>query len=426
MGHSFKPSAFVLFSLLFTTSLAQTFTSCNPMEKTDCPADTALGVANYTIDFTNNIMSDRVWNTTAGKVDFEDDGAAFTINQRGDSPTVQTNFYIFFGQVEVIMKAAKGQGIVSSIVLESDDLDEVDWEWIGGNNSYVQTNYFGKGNTTSYDRAVWHPVNNPQDEWHNYTVDWTHEQLEWFVDGQSIRVLKFEDANGGQNFPQTPCHIMLGIWAGGDPTKNAEGTVEWAGGDTNYDDGPFSMTVKSVRVTDAGRGTQYVYGDKTGSWQSIKSLNDTSPIKLDGENSGSTTQSMKQKWNGLSSTTKNIIIGVVCGVALLCVAIFAFCCIRQRRAGKHEKLVEDAKYEQNAAEVLAYRANMTRLRGEKMTTAQVRVSPVMGNAGAMYQNHGQTQPMMGAASPNPGAGYANSNYAQSVSTFGSGRGYQKY
>jgi hypothetical protein len=42
------------------------------------------------------------------------------------------------------MKAAPGVGIVSSIVLQSDNLDEVDWEWIGGVDSRVQQNYFGK------------------------------------------------------------------------------------------------------------------------------------------------------------------------------------------------------------------------------------------------------------------------------------------
>ncbi|KAL2402970.1 extracellular glycosidase [Exophiala dermatitidis] len=427
MHYPFKTSVFLLLSLplFLSTTLAQTFTSCNPMNRTDCPADTALGVANYTIDFRSSIMSDRVWNTTAGKIDYQDDGADFTINRRGDVPTVQTNFYIFFGQVEVIMKAAKGQGIVSSIVLESDLLDEVDWEWIGGNNTHVQSNYFGKGNHTSYDRAVWHPVDNAQDDWHNYTVDWTNEQLEWFIDGKSVRVLKYADANGGSNFPQTPSRLILGAWAGGDPTSNSNGTVEWAGGEVNYDNGPYTMTVQSVRVTDASRGgSQYVYGDKTGSWQSIKVLNETKPIKLDGENSDSTTQSAKQKWNGLSSTTKYIIVGVVCGVALLCIAIFAFCCIRQRRAGKHEKLIEDAKYDKNAVEVLAYRADMTRLRNEKMSDAQVHVSPVMGNAGAMYQNAGQTQPMMGGMSPNPNPQY--NNYAQSPSSFGPGRGYQRY
>ncbi len=146
---------------------------------------------------------------------------------------------------------------------------------------------------------------------------------------------------------------------------------------------------------------------------------------MDGNNSESTAQTVKQKWNGLTPTTKYIIIGVVAGVALLCLAIFAFCCIRQRRAGKHERLIEDAKYEQNAAEVMAYRSDMSRVRGEKMQGDQIYVTP-MGNVSPMHHNYGQTQPMMGGMSPTPGHEYPHSDYARSVSTFGSGRGYQKY
>ncbi|KAI1613693.1 extracellular cell wall glucanase Crf1/allergen Asp F9 [Exophiala viscosa] len=420
MYFSTTAATFALFSL-FTVSLAQTFTSCNPMNSTTCPADTALGVANYTIDFTQSMMTDTVWNATAGSVTYGDDGADFTINVRGDAPTVQTNFYIFFGQVEVWLKTAKGQGIVSSIVLESDDLDEVDWEWIGGNDSYVQTNYFGKGNTTSFDRAAWYPVDDPQGGFHNYTVDWTAEKLEWFIDGQSIRVLNYSDANGGKNFPQTPCNVRLGIWAGGDPA-NANGTIEWAGGETNYNDSPYTMTVKKVRVTDASRGTEYVYGDETGSYTSIKVLNDTTPIKLDGEDSTSAAKTIKQKWNGLPQTTKYIIIGVVGGVLLIVASVFAFCCIRQRRAGKHERLIEDAKYEKNAAEVLAYRADMTKMRFDKSKGPSVHVSPIIGNGGAAFQNYGQTQPMMGGMrSPAPQYGHGHN-----VNPFGGARGYQKF
>lgn len=241
------------------------------MEKSDCPVDTGLGVRNYTIDFTQSIMSSRVWNATAGSVTYGDEGAKFTVAQRGDSPTVQTNFYIFFGQVEVIMKAATGQGIVSSIVLESDDLDEVDWEWIGGNDSYAETNYFGKGNTTSYDRAIWFPVSQPQEEFHNYTTDWSAEKLDWYIDGQLVRSLPYAAANGGNNYPQTPCNVRLGIWAGGDPS-NSKGVIEWAGGSVDYNKGPYTMTVKSVRISDAHNGTQYKYGDKSGSYQSIQVL----------------------------------------------------------------------------------------------------------------------------------------------------------
>lgn len=264
-------SAILTASTVLPTALAQTWTACNPLNETTCPLDPALGVDNYTIDFVTQTPSNDIWNTTAGTIKYGDEGAEFTINKKGDSPTVQTNFYFFFGSAEVIMKTAHGIGVVSSIVLESDDLDEVDWEMLGGNTTHVETNYFGKGNTTSFDRAIYYPVDNPQGNWHNYTVTWTKDQLDWYVDSQHLRTLKSEDAEGGSQFPQTPMNLRLGIWAGGDP-KNPNGTIEWAGGEIDYDGGPYTMTVKSVKVSDASRGTQYQYGDTSGSWSSIKVL----------------------------------------------------------------------------------------------------------------------------------------------------------
>lgn len=347
-----------------TIAFAQTWTSCNPLNAT-CPPDTALGNSNYSINFIDYEMSATVWNTTAGSIGYGDNGAEFIINQRGDSPTVQTEFYIFFGTIEVIFQAAKGQGIVSSIVIESNDLDEIDWEWIGGNNTHVQTNYFGKGNTTSYDRAKWYPVSDPQESFHNYTTHWTPEALEWWIDGNLVRTLEYADANGGLNYPQTPSNIRLGIWAGGDPSNNNY-TIEWAGGVTDYNDAPFTMTVQSVRISDYTTGaTQYEYTGNSGSWQSIKLLNTTAPIKLDGSNG----ESASKRWAGLSTTTKIAIGAGIGGAALIFAAVFVICCLKQRRVGKHEKLIEDAKFEKDRAELMAFRAEMTRQRNEKMAYA---------------------------------------------------------
>lgn len=348
-----------------STAVAQTFTDCDPLKST-CPANTALGISNYTINFKQNMMSKDVWNWTAGQGNYGTDGIDFVINQRGDAPTTKTRFYIFFGQVEVIFRAAKGTGIVSSVVVESDDRDEIDWEWIGGNTTHVQTNYFGKGNTTSYDRAVWHPVSDPQDSFHNYTTDWSKDKIDFYIDSNLVRTLKYEDANGGQNFPQTPSNVRLGIWAGGDK-NNDKYTIEWAGGQSDYKNTPYTMTVASIRISDATTGyTQYQYGDNSGSFESIKLLNSSKPIKLDGSN----TQSAVQKWNGLSSTTKIAIGASVCGALLIAAIVFIFCCIKQRRAGKRERLLEDAKFEKDRAELMAFRAEMSRQRGEKLAMMQ--------------------------------------------------------
>jgi len=75
--------------------------------------------------------------------------------------------YIFFGSITATLEAATGAGIVSAFILQSDDLDEIDWEWLGGDTADVQSNYFSKGNTSSYDRGATHAVSNPQTTLHS-------------------------------------------------------------------------------------------------------------------------------------------------------------------------------------------------------------------------------------------------------------------
>jgi hypothetical protein len=309
-------------------AVAQTWTDCNPLKRTDCPLNPALA-QNHTFDWTQTTLG-KEWNVTAGQIPCDEKGASFTINQKGDSPTMKTEFYIFWGKIEVNMKVASGQGIVSSIVLESNDLDEIDWEMIGGNRTHVETNYFGKGNITIMDRAIWYPMSTaPQDNFHNYSVEWTKDEIKWGIDGGVIRTVPVTDPKtiNGTQYPQTPMTIRLGVWAGGD-SKNPNGTIEWAGGLTNYNDGPFSMIVKSIMIEDYTTGAKdYKYGDMTGDWQSIERIPGNSTFDFD----KSVRKTVQQQWNGMSQTTKIAIIASVAGVLVVLLAVFVFCCIKQRR-----------------------------------------------------------------------------------------------
>ncbi|KAF7553212.1 hypothetical protein G7Z17_g3800 [Cylindrodendrum hubeiense] len=254
---------------------AQTFTECNPLEKT-CPADPAFGAKTVTCDFTKGECSafhemDGTSLTYSGK------GANFEIQKESNAPTVRSDNYLFFGRVDVVVQAAEGQGIVTSAVLQSDDLDEIDWEWVGGDNAQVQTNYFSKGDTSTYDRGAYHPVDGPLSSYHKYSIEWTSTAVNWLIDDAIVRTLLAANAQGANGFPQTPMQVKLGTWvAGGKDT--AKGTVEWAGGYTNFDDAPFNAYYQSVTIVDymgkdaAGQNSnvkEYVYGDKTGNWDSI-------------------------------------------------------------------------------------------------------------------------------------------------------------
>ena len=258
-------SAIIALLFLAPQALSQTTSKCNPLQDQSCPPDPALGrSASYS--FASGSSSDF---TAGGSPTYGPNGVSFTVSKSGDAPQLNSNWYIMFGKYKIEMQVAPGIGIVSSVVLQSDDLDEIDWEFLGANPTQGQTNYFGKGDASAPGRAAFLAVQNTQSSFHTYGVEWTENQIVWSVDGTTVRVLNAADANG--QYPQTPMQLKFGNWAGGDPS-NPPGTIAWAGGETNYADGPFTMTVKSLSVTDYSTGTQYKYGSASGTWQSIESI----------------------------------------------------------------------------------------------------------------------------------------------------------
>ena len=265
-------------ALLSASTFAQTYTTCNPLTTSNCPADSALGKT-VNIDFSS--ASDSF--TAEGNPTYGSDGASFTVAKQGDSPKITSKWYIMFGQVDIELQAAPGTGIVSSFFLQSDDLDEIDWEWLGGDNAQAQSNYFGKGDGTTSGRGAFHADPGNHDGFQKYTIIWTSAQITWQINGQTVRTLIPDNANN--QYPQTPMAIKIGVWAGGDP-NNAQGTISWAGGETDYTKGPYTMKVKSLKVQDYSTGSQYTYGDTSGTWKSIKSNGGTinsggSPVEAD-------------------------------------------------------------------------------------------------------------------------------------------------
>ena len=215
---------------------AQTYSTCNPLQRKyihrfeqltkltrhteTCAPNPALG-RSLNIDFSS--ASDQF--TTIGSVTYDSNGAAFTVAKSGDSPQLNSKWYIMFGKVTWNVKAAPGQGMVSSMVLQSDDLDEIDWEFVGSQGTSAQSNYFGKGVTGSYNRGGNHVLasGTTTNDYHTYTVDWSSEQIVWQIDGSTVRVLKYSDAAANQ-YPQSPMQVRIGAWAGGDPS-NSQGTI---------------------------------------------------------------------------------------------------------------------------------------------------------------------------------------------------------
>ncbi|KAL4921839.1 concanavalin A-like lectin/glucanase domain-containing protein [Aspergillus aurantiobrunneus] len=332
--------------------VAQTWTHCNPTEE-DCEPNPALGT-NHTWSF-NETLDDKIWNTTNGEINFTDEGAEFTIASKLQSPTLQSTFYIFFGIIEMQVKMAAGPGIVSSVVLQSDDLDEIDWEWVGYNTSEIQTNYYSKG-VTNYENGEFFWVDNADTEFHNYTTHWTEEKIEWWVDNELLRTLTYEETKNGSeySYPQTPSNVRIGIWPAGDP-DNAQGTIDWAGGPVDYDAGPYTMTVKDVRVHDFHTGKEYEYGDNSGTWQSINVIEGNSTALE--EINKPPPKSMSEKWDELPQGAKvGVYVGAAAGGSIL-LALFIFFFIRQRKKGRLEHALDDSKFNAERTEMNDFQSN---------------------------------------------------------------------
>lgn len=188
---------------------------------------------------------------------FYENGARLGISERFENPQLASKEYILYGKVEAEIMASLGNGVISSIYLQSDDLDEIDVaEIFGGNLHNYQSNFFVKGNTTTYDRGGHHDLSSsPVHNFHKYGVEWHSERIIWTVDNKVVRQLERDNPQG---FPSSPMRIMISLWAGGDPS-NSEGTIQWAGGVTTYEDLPYYMCIRNVRMVDYSTGKEYIY-----------------------------------------------------------------------------------------------------------------------------------------------------------------------
>ena len=68
--------------------------------------------------------------------------------------------------------------------------------------------------------------------------------------------------------------------------------------------------------------------------------------------------SPRERWNKLSKGAQIAIAASVIGVTALLIVLYAFCCIKQRRAGKRERRLADSAWEKEQAELNEYRRLM--------------------------------------------------------------------
>ncbi|GJJ14898.1 hypothetical protein Clacol_009168 [Clathrus columnatus] len=156
-----------------------------------------------------------------------------------------------YGTVTVRMKTSHYNGVVAAAILMSDIKDEIDWEAPGNSTTSIQNNVYILGIADYNNGGIASGLTDTFTEFHNYTVNWGPNNLEWLIDDKVVRSIN--STAGGHGMPASPSRLQISIWPAG-INASAPGTVEWAGGYIDWSNpdylaaGDFYSIVESVTV----------------------------------------------------------------------------------------------------------------------------------------------------------------------------------
>lgn len=135
---------------------------------------------------------------------------------------IQRSKRTHFGRYEVVMTAARGEGVISSFFTYTGPYfgsphDEIDFEFLGRDTTKVWLNRFVDGEKLP---GRWIDLGfDAADGPHLYALEWLPDRLIWSVDGRELMRVTDKEAA----IPQTPQRIYVNIWAGGPRQRSWSG-----------------------------------------------------------------------------------------------------------------------------------------------------------------------------------------------------------
>ncbi|CAI7812863.1 unnamed protein product [Closterium sp. NIES-54] len=118
--------------------------------------------------------------------------------------------------------------------------DEIDFEWLGKDKTAVQTNFYvnGKGG-----REVLVPLGfDCSKGFHNYTLLWATDRLQWFIDNKMVRDVQRVQADA---WPVKPMFAYASMW-NASSISNGWWSGTWSGKDI-----PYVIKFKDIKIGNA-------------------------------------------------------------------------------------------------------------------------------------------------------------------------------
>ena len=202
--------------------------------------------------------SEANWTYTGYILDYPSEEALILAMPKYSGGTLLSSTHaLWYGKVSAKLKTSHLAGVITSFILFSGVQDEIDFEWVGSDLETTQTNFYWNG-VLNWTNSANISNTNTFDDYHTYEIDWQEDYIKWSVDGVVGRTLykneTYNSTTGIYQFPQTPSKVDISLWPGGNAT-NSIGTIEWAGGEINWDasdltnPGYYYAILKEVNIT---------------------------------------------------------------------------------------------------------------------------------------------------------------------------------
>ncbi|KAI9353988.1 glycosyl hydrolases family 16-domain-containing protein [Pilaira anomala] len=129
--------------------------------------------------------------------DASDSGNPYNVYASPESPTFIGAYRMQYGKVTYRLKTSNRPGAVTGAYFMefAKSGDEIDFEMLGAETTRVQSNFF-------YGKNIIYGVNGKDDStggvdlsdgFHDYTIDWSPDRIQWLVDSKVIRETKKTD-----------------------------------------------------------------------------------------------------------------------------------------------------------------------------------------------------------------------------------------
>ncbi|MCA8901436.1 MAG: family 16 glycosylhydrolase [Hyphomonas sp.] len=147
------------------------------------------------------------------------DGLRLDVTATGDRETpyeiaeVQSRLFYGYGRYEVVMRPARGSGLVSTFFTyvgpaQGSSHEEIDFEFLGRDTTSVHLNYWHNGrHGAAADIEL--PFDAAEAD-HLYAFDWKPEGVFWYVDGRLV----YQTEPGDPNLPRGASKILMSNWTG--------------------------------------------------------------------------------------------------------------------------------------------------------------------------------------------------------------------